>query len=324
MSIEDYIGIQNHIKILIQNGMEKLNIGIIGGEPTLEYKNLILFLRNVITLCNQYKVLFHFNMTTNGRLLSNKDILNKLIECHVYEYQITIDGPPKLHNENRPAKNCGNSFGETFKGLLNLKKHGCDELFVTIRTNHTVKSIKSNALNKHLNILSRHFSSDKRFAIYNYFASNFGLLENTSNFIKSQKRRNINGYLNNITAKKGLIVKSDFYQPCGRVCYAARKNSKIIMPSLSLRKCSSRGLNSQINKIGHITSNGEVKLNHNYKLWIKDYALNDIECLNCKVAPICHSKNCPFDIISQGTKKCPDVKYDNRFMINTLYSHNVI
>ena len=123
--------------------------------------------------------------------------------------------------------------------------------------------------------------------------------------------------VNQKTIDMGLTLKQDTSLPNGRVCYAAMENSIVVMPGLKLKKCSVE-LNDPINDVGTLLYDGTLQLNDNLKKWIGENDAPDNKCANCRVAPICHGKSCPYKSITKGEPVCPDVKKDDKFMIRNF------
>lgn len=96
------------IEFINTNTKNKENLGITwyGGEPLLAV-DIIEKITNGIV--DKEKLNYRAALVTNGYLLT-KDIALKLKELNVHDIQITIDGPPEIHNQRRKLPNGGILF----------------------------------------------------------------------------------------------------------------------------------------------------------------------------------------------------------------------
>ncbi len=318
MELFDYNAIRALVAKKIDQGIKVLFFNIMGGEGTLVCRDLAKHIQDIRELCEESKVEFICSMTTNGRLLRKEQIARSLLDAGVKSFQITVDGPAHIHNRCRPAIDPqADSYDETLKGLLTLKKIGSQDLVCTIRCNHTLETVVEENLEEHLKSMAGHFSGDERFVFYNVMAADLGGEIDGSILVKGSERRKKLQEVNQKTVDMGLTLKQDTGLPNGRVCYAAMENSIVVMPGLKLKKCSVE-LNDPINDVGTLLDDGTLQLNDNLKKWIGENDVPDNKCTNCRVAPICHGKACPYKSIIKGEPVCPDVKLDGKFMIRNL------
>lgn len=98
---------------------EKVNIGLYGGEPLLEFelvKKIVLYAESVFIGKE-----LNFSLTSNGTLLTD-EIIEFFIN-HNVQLMISIDGPEEIHNSSRIfAKNGSGTFEVILHNLENLQK----------------------------------------------------------------------------------------------------------------------------------------------------------------------------------------------------------
>jgi uncharacterized protein len=86
-----------------------LHVDFYGGEPLLS----LGLIRKISNQLNQFaegkKVPFTFGLVTNGSLFK-KETAEELVRLGLKYVKITIDGPPHIHNKNRPFKSGAASF----------------------------------------------------------------------------------------------------------------------------------------------------------------------------------------------------------------------
>lgn len=90
-----------------------------GGEPMLSFDRMIEVQRALRQICDAAGTKLNAHITTNGYLLNEKRA-RALCEAGVLSYQITMDGPPDIHNERRLLKGPGDSFERVFANLCTL------------------------------------------------------------------------------------------------------------------------------------------------------------------------------------------------------------
>lgn len=102
-------------KKLSEHRFEDLHVSWFGGEPLLGYKEILKISEELIKYAKLIGVNYHSDMTTNGYLL-NRTILNRLItQCKVTNYQITVDGSKKGHDNQRVLKNGQGTYERILK-----------------------------------------------------------------------------------------------------------------------------------------------------------------------------------------------------------------
>jgi len=92
-----------------------------GGEPLLSFETVLRIQRRVHEICRDAGVTFNSHITTNGYLLT-PERAEALCAADLLSYQITIDGPPDVHNVRRVLKGPGDSFERVFGNLCALAR----------------------------------------------------------------------------------------------------------------------------------------------------------------------------------------------------------
>jgi len=100
-----------------EGGGEEISLYFYGGEPTLRTDLIEFFVKRVREL-EEDGLRLEFNMFTNGSILT-PDLLELISSNNFGHLQITLDGPPEVHNRRRPFKSGRGSFDII---LSNIKK----------------------------------------------------------------------------------------------------------------------------------------------------------------------------------------------------------
>ncbi|MEO0162577.1 MAG: radical SAM protein [candidate division WOR-3 bacterium] len=96
-----------------------LQIGWFGGEPLLSLPVIEKLTQELKKICTETHSKYEAYLTTNGYLMTDK-IIRKFEELSIKGVQVTIDGPPEIHNRYRPLKNGGETFNTVFNNLCRL------------------------------------------------------------------------------------------------------------------------------------------------------------------------------------------------------------
>lgn len=110
----------------LDNQADSLQIAWYGGEPLLAIETVEKITRGI----RSDEILFNASMVTNGYFLDGKtaELLAKNGVTHV---QVTVDGPPEIHNQRR----CLPSGGDTFNRIIDNVKRASAYFNVILRVN---------------------------------------------------------------------------------------------------------------------------------------------------------------------------------------------
>lgn len=118
---------------------KKVGITWYGGEPLLGLSVMQSLSYKIQELCREKEKQYRADMVTNGYLLKKETFLNLLIEHKVKEYQITLDGVSKSHDQRRVLKKSrGATFGviyENIKEIVRLPEYSKYNAHINIRIN---------------------------------------------------------------------------------------------------------------------------------------------------------------------------------------------
>lgn len=97
---------------------EKIDVMFYGGEPLLQKTLMEKILGSLENKLSKHNIQFTTGIITNGSLLT-KEVVELLQHYHCQFIQITVDGPPEVHNRRRPMISGKKSFNPVIKGILN-------------------------------------------------------------------------------------------------------------------------------------------------------------------------------------------------------------
>jgi len=144
MSNEVEEGILNFLKR--HTDVKMMSITWYGGEPLLDFDRVVSLTQKIKKL----DIAFQSSVITNGYLLTD-EVIGRLIDLHIKQVHITIDGPEEIHNKRRPHIKEQNSYEVIYNNMLKLKpllKEKKLALSVRVNIDHTNRSYYHTVYNK--------------------------------------------------------------------------------------------------------------------------------------------------------------------------------
>ncbi|MEO0137257.1 MAG: radical SAM protein [candidate division WOR-3 bacterium] len=320
---EVILGIINFIKRNIAT-LSILEISWFGGEPLLAISRIIEITKRCQKMAKAYGIRFLSDVTTNGYLLTPK-LIKSLIDVGVIGYQVTIDGPPLIHNRLRKLKNGRGTFEKIWSNLREFKKFD-KEFYVVIRTNFDKNSYVY--LNEWIDLYQNEFGKDSRFRLL------FRPIFKTGT--ERDKQMRFCSFRESAEIESEILIKlweklefPRWYfdevilsKPKAIYCYGGLPGCFVIGADGALWKCTV-GLKEE-DALGHIKENGEILIDEN-KLneWNKysESWIFDDTCRKCLWLPLCMG-GC---ILSRkyGKKGCY-TRFSPLTKVMELYYKNII
>lgn len=101
------------ISSAVQKSQPKsLHIGWFGGEPLVGYSRMLTLSDALVAIAKGAGIKYGAKIVTNGSLLTFEKLLELHERCKINEFNITLDGPQKLHDARRILKKGGESFAK--------------------------------------------------------------------------------------------------------------------------------------------------------------------------------------------------------------------
>jgi len=250
---------------------QKVLVHYFGGEPLLNLKGILEVDRYLQEQTAEYRA----TLTTNGYLL-NKAAILQLKDTKIRSYQITLDGPPEVHNKTRVLANGEGTFGtllENIKSLLELT-----DVRLTIRFNVSKKNIcYAEELLELLN--QEQILQNQKVRLL------FPQLHNYSDQKDSETYYENEEYFHDLLKIMELLIhykkKIPRYGPIFTSCNMYAKNTFVISPDLELEICT-----SQEDQVGRIDEEGNAVFNENVSMKERYFAVEE-KCKECILLPMC-------------------------------------
>lgn len=262
--------------------------------------------KQLIKICEENKIEYTAFMVTNGYLL-NDELIDRLKDCKIKGYQITVDGPPEIHNQRRKFKGC--ECDTYTKIIANIKLLLTKGLEPIIRIN--VDATNADYVEELLELLAMEDLTTVKVYFGHVRGDEYlGCSSNTS-CMNCQEYAEFDFKYSKILRYKGFSSDSDFYPTLkSNYCGADNCNAFVIDHEGNIYKCWN-DVGIQELAIANVLREEEVDdlkymNNVNYMLWSPfDYK----ECKECWLLPICMG-GCPWNGMHKGSKpECEKWKY---------------
>jgi uncharacterized protein len=284
------------------NHCDLISVDWYGGEPLLEWDILQRMNTRIYQICQNKGCNYIASMTTNGYLLS-KEVIKYFKQYQVKHLQITLDGPPEIHNQMRPTK----QGKETFNTIMKNIKHAIDSnISVILRINVLEKNI--NSVEKLIDILEKEGLKNRIiFLIKSVVSSAANPCEKECLPPKEFSKKSIIQYRKAVERGWAIFPNLDLLRTY-EFCIADSINHFLIDPSGLLYKCGE--CFTQEESVGYLKNNGEPELFfEKWALWIAKDPFAYHNCRKCKLLPICMG-GCSMKRFWKKKDWCLDIKYN--------------
>ena len=274
-----------------------LHVTWFGGEPLIRWDQIKKMSSEFQNLCVEKKASYSASLITNGYLL-NKIYVNQLKELKIEDIQVTIDGPPEVHNQRRTLRN----GSPTFKKILQNIKDIYPFVKLSLRMNVDSSNIKN--IDAVLNILEKEGLKDKIGFYLGQVLPYTEVCSNISDSCLADKKYAAIGFKTLVKmAAKDFKATFAYPKALSNFCMADRRNAFVISPTGNISKC----WNSIGNKDDSIGNLLAIDKTFNNRSWDIPDPFDD-ECKDCLLLPICMG-GCPFLKSKTGKRDCTNWKY---------------
>ena len=303
-------------EFLCKQELQTLRIDYFGGEPLLNVDFIVQCNQMAIELAQKNK--FDFigsSITTNGYML-NRELFKQLLDLHVTSYQITIDGLPEKHDKLRPLSDGNSTFDVIYNNLLDIAGISCDLPFsITLRFNFNYDTLEDSHRTAFYEKM-KYFAKDKRFLVMPQAIGNWKNETNESLYCETNKKTLLQYKCEDELEEMGFYTVSTILHSelDAHSCYSSKPNNLVLFPfsesmnGMKVHKCT-LAMESKENNVGLITETGELFLNDNINIWVKNELFKNEKCKNCFLVLHCFSNSCPFTNWQNKETTCPPAKF---------------
>jgi uncharacterized protein len=285
-------GIIRLVERRVADGLGWLEVDFFGGEPLGAWNTIKYITRNIYELCQRNDVKLVGGMTTNSTLL-HLDRFEWLVQHGINAFQITLDGPPEIHDVRRVSALKAGSFDVIWQRLAMMKASNFADLDVLIRIHFDASSwpmlVKQPSFVD--TIIETFVRHDTRFRLHFNPIGKWGAgsAEGIEYF---SSHKDEHAALQNLLARASEAGLDPIQVPqlgdgpatgeSGHaVCYAARANAFVIRSDGAISKCTV-AFDDDRNVVGRLTKEGDLIIDHElHTPWLRGLVSGDASALTC-------------------------------------------
>jgi len=281
MSVETAEAIIRWIKRELPN-YKVITLQWFGGEPLLGFQHVIRITRETRDIASSLGVSCILHMTTNGYLF-NEERIRDIIDSGILDFQVTLDGPPTIHDRLRVRRDGQGTFDRIFQNIISLVRAD-RKVKVTLRVNFNHDNLHG------IPTLLEMFPKDVREQLRVLYAPIFGdcRVSATVNLPSEDISASMDKYYRLAESLGYDVVMSKSIIEPGRLvyCYAERENQFIINYNADVYKCTVNGFDPE-NRVACLTSEGVMmREEEKWEQWV-GLELFEERCLSCIYLPLC-------------------------------------
>ena len=304
------IALLKYVEGVLQSHTAIKNIYLLlfGGEPTLNWSTTIEIAKNIMAMCENYKIDFSSGIVTNGYLL-DCDHITDLIAIKCDSIQVTLDGPKYIHDARRHLRSGAGTFDTIIENMRKALDSGCVH---TIDLRINVDTLNRDSIEELLCYLSKVFASDE-------LSISFGIISDTINTddVKQQIAKIPDDILAEelcslfeIAEKYGFEAQ-EFYSFDG-ICILKSRYSFALSPDGRIYRCLSMIGREDLSVCRLQDADPRVDLPSYFNKQMYETCI----AKNCEFLPLCHT-GCKFDaIVEHGTIEKNSCKYEQYCAVN--------
>lgn len=289
-----------------------------GGEPLLALDVITELGEQIMDLTKRYHVQMSSSMITNGYLLTS-EVMTKLESLEVQRLQVTLDGPPEVHDQRRYLSNGAPTFA---KILDNLKRVAGHKIAIGIRANVDYENLHQ--CEQMIDLLTQEGLQDK---VGLYFAC----VESHNGINPGDSCMSVEAFsLHNMRLRNRLVelnYKTHYGYPRlkGSYCIADNINGFVVDPAGYLYKCwTDIGFTERaIGKVGpEPTISERYQYDSNQLRYMRFDPTTDPTCGECKILPLCVG-SCPARRLFKSEKTCDETRYNIEEILKGVVKYEI-
>jgi uncharacterized protein len=261
--------------------MTSFSVTWYGGEPLVGKRSLLALSDVFIERCDRNEVHYSADIITNGSLLDEQTCA-ELRDRRVGLAQVTLDGPPDVHDKMRPTAGGGGTFWSIVKNL----RHAVNYLDIAVRVN--VGGENFDRVEELLQILADEGFAGKMTVYPGQLVSvDDGAAAPSATYahhcFTGPEFARAQLEFADLAARYGF-GSSSLPKPAATPCTAVRANELVVGSKGELYKCF-ESVGNRLEVIGDIRTYRET--NGRLEKWLKYDPFADAECRDCIALPVC-------------------------------------
>ncbi|TGE15020.1 radical SAM/SPASM domain-containing protein [Hymenobacter elongatus] len=303
------------------------NLSWFGGEPLLQYqiiKRISQEFRNQ-QLLNKFTG--SISVTTNGSLLT-EEVVRELSDVDINLIQISIDGPPEIHDKQRITYNQKGTYHTILANmeyaLRNSNSHFTLRINLDTTNSNNYKAV-ADWLEEDISKRFQEFGTRVEIRVVSIWnATNTSIegicIQDEERLIKYLRVKSILSKTNNQFLEQ---YAQEVSQIGSLACYAGKPNHYIVGSDGTLYKCTV-ALKLEDNILGFIKENGDLSIDETKEAkWTKLNSLTDPQCNKCSFSQSCMGIHCPLTRMQTNSQPCPThKKFIDSILAFEPYAHS--
>lgn len=279
------------------SGKKILSVNWFGGEPLLNLKAIRLLSNAFMSFCKETNIKYIAGITTNGCLLTS-EMVEAIEICNIYDVQVTLDGSKSFHDKMKYFADGEGSYCQIVSNIINYCLVSKSHNPLRIRINVSDENYESieRLLDELPNIVKEHSSV---FFRYVYPTETSGWKEYSAERAGQNPYKGIYELLK-MANNKGYHIENRCDTNNFFFCEADNPNFYTIDPRGYLYLCV-HDYKPEF-AIGHVSEDILSCKQSQYLSFRNVSVLNDKECMDCKILPICNGGCRKFRY--EGKKQC--------------------
>ncbi|KNF09414.1 hypothetical protein CLPU_3c01920 [Gottschalkia purinilytica] len=302
----------------MSKSINQLQITWYGGEPIIAKDIIFDLSEKLIKICEENNCTYGAFIVTNGYLL-NDEIISKLKEYKIHGAQVTLDGPPTIHNKRRILKNGENTFDKILENIKKLKEQS---IRVSIRIN--IDKENESYVEELLDILKDNGLNDLDISLGHVTDYTDACKSISGSCLSNEEYANLSLEYQKILHNKNFAANSYPYYPGikANYCCADQINSFVIDSKGYMYKCWNN-VGDTTKSVGNITeldkNIDKIMMSNNID-WMTTTPFEYQECIDCDILPICMG-GCPYNLKREGTPQCEKWRYNLDEILKYTYEY---
>ncbi|MBS6508430.1 MAG: radical SAM/SPASM domain Clo7bot peptide maturase [Paraclostridium bifermentans] len=312
------------IKLVEENAKRKKNISITwyGGEPLLAKDIIADFSKQVIEITEREGVHYSSFIVTNGYLIDDETV-QMFKDYRINGAQITIDGPPSIHNQRRILKN---SKDETFDKIVDNVKKLIDGGITNVAIRINIDKTNIDHIEELLQILEKKGLKGANISLGHVSAYTDACSSIASNCLSIKEYAEEDSKYQKVLFERGYKVAGVYpYYPSikANYCCADNTGAYVIDPEGYMYKCWNDigNIDRAVGNVAKLNEKTEEKMhamNMDYIMWSP---FENEKCIECEILPICMG-GCPYNGLINNDPKCEKWKFSLEQTIISTYEQN--
>lgn len=287
-----------------------LSIRWFGGEPLMAFATVKWLSRSLLPAVDEAGIAFSAKIVTNGSLLDERKLRSLVHDCRVTTFNITIDGPSRVHDAHRPLKSGGRSFDKLLAVLVGaLEDERYTDCEFQLRTNVDIRNAEH--VDEYLEFMAANGFADRAnvffdlHEIHNWGNDVAAMQVGRATYARAETR-----WLRRMD-ELGLRHMTLPNRPSDRVCAAVSRDSEVIDAKGNVFSCTeqplvpseqSRGVLISLDRLGATARRPSGEFDQ----WPQEVAAGRHPCSTCTILPVCGGQ-CPKSWYD-GTAACPSIR----------------